>query len=52
MITVEKIGGTSMSHFEDVLKNIMLRDPAKVFGRVYVVSAYAGVKKPTTFGLV
>ncbi len=43
MITVEKIGGTSMSHFEDVLKNIMLRDPKKVFGRVYVVSAYAGV---------
>ena len=43
MITVEKIGGTSMSHFEDVLKNIMLRDPQTVFGRVYVVSAYAGV---------
>ena len=43
MITVEKIGGTSMSHFEDVLKNIMLRDPRQVFGRVYVVSAYSGV---------
>ncbi len=43
MITVEKIGGTSMSQFDEVLKNIMLRDPAKVHGRIYVVSAYAGV---------
>ena len=43
MISVEKIGGTSMSAFEDVLRNIMLRDPKRVNGRVYVVSAYAGV---------
>jgi aspartate kinase len=43
MITVEKIGGTSMSRFEDVLHNIMLREPDHVYGRVYVVSAYAGV---------
>ncbi len=43
MITVEKIGGTSMSQFGDVLKNIMLRDPKNVFGRVYIVSAYSGV---------
>jgi len=43
MITVEKIGGTSMSRFDEVLKNIMLRDPKHVSGRVYVVSAYAGV---------
>ncbi len=43
MITVEKIGGTSMSKFDDVLKNIMLRDPGQVTGRVYIVSAYAGV---------
>jgi aspartate kinase len=43
MITVEKIGGTSMSRFEDVLRNIMMRDPNHVYGRVYVVSAYAGV---------
>jgi aspartate kinase len=43
MISVEKIGGTSMSAFEDVLRNIMLRDPRHVHGRVYVVSAYAGV---------
>ncbi len=43
MITVEKIGGTSMSRFDEVLNNIMLRDPQRVYGRVYVVSAYAGV---------
>ncbi len=43
MITVEKIGGTSMSRFDEVLRNIMLRDPGLVLGRVYVVSAYAGV---------
>ncbi len=43
MISVEKIGGTSMSQFGEVLKNIMLRDPDHVYGRVYVVSAYAGV---------
>jgi aspartate kinase len=43
MISVEKIGGTSMSQFDEVLRNIMLRDPKHVYGRVYVVSAYAGV---------
>jgi aspartate kinase len=43
MITVEKIGGTSMSRFDEVLRNIMLRDPKNVYGRVYVVSAYSGV---------
>jgi len=43
MITVEKIGGTSMTHFDEVLRNIMLRDAKNVYGRVYVVSAYAGV---------
>ncbi len=43
MISVEKIGGTSMSQFDEVLRNIMLRDPKRVYGRVYVVSAYAGV---------
>jgi aspartate kinase len=32
-----------MSQFGDVLKNIMLREPDRIFGRVYVVSAYAGV---------
>jgi aspartate kinase len=43
MISVEKIGGTSMSRFDEVLKNIMLRDPKNIYGRVYVVSAYSGV---------
>jgi aspartate kinase len=43
MLTVEKIGGTSMSRFDEVLKNIILRDPKSVNGRVYVVSAYAGI---------
>ena len=43
MITVEKIGGSSMSRFHEVLDNVMLRDPKRVYGRVYVVSAYAGV---------
>jgi aspartate kinase len=43
MISVEKVGGTSMSQFADVLRNIMLRDPNRIYGRVYIVSAYAGV---------
>jgi len=43
MITVEKIGGTSMSRFDEVLRNIMMRDNDRVYGRIYVVSAYAGV---------
>ena len=42
MLTVEKIGGTSMSAFADVLQNIIFhgRGPAN---RILVVSAYAGV---------
>ncbi len=43
MITVEKVGGTSMSKFGEVLENIILRDPNRIYGRVYVVSAFAGV---------
>jgi aspartate kinase len=43
MISVEKIGGTSMSRFDEVLKNIILRDPKHVYGRVFIVSAYSGV---------
>jgi len=42
-LTVEKIGGTSMSRFSEVLSNVILRDPKHVYGRIYVVSAYAGV---------
>jgi aspartate kinase len=41
--TVEKIGGTSMSRFSEVLSNVILHDPSHVYGRIYVVSAYAGV---------
>lgn len=45
MLTVEKIGGTSMSKFEDVLKNIIIgnRDKSALYNRVFVVSAYGGV---------
>ena len=45
MLTVEKIGGTSMSKFQDVLKNIVHYPNEKGFryGRVFVVSAYGGI---------
>jgi len=43
LISVEKIGGTSMSAFGDVLRHIMLYDKQRIFGRIYVVSAYSGV---------
>ena len=45
MLTVEKIGGTSMSMFQDVLKNIIVGNRAKqnLYNRVFVVSAYSGV---------
>ncbi|KLV04653.1 aspartate kinase [Photobacterium aquae] len=40
--TVEKIGGTSMSAFDDVLDNILLR-PENPYNRAFIVSAYGGV---------
>ncbi len=45
MLTVEKIGGTSMLRFQDVLKNIVHYPHEKEFkyGRVLVVSAYGGI---------
>ena len=45
MLTVEKIGGTSMSAYEQVFNNIILygRTPENLYNRVFVVSAYAGV---------
>lgn len=45
MLTVEKIGGTSMSQFEDVLKNIIVGDrkPDECYNRIFVVSAYNNV---------
>lgn len=45
MLTVEKIGGTSMSKLDDVLKNIINypQDERFRYGRVFVVSAFGGV---------
>lgn len=45
MLTVEKIGGTSMSSFHDVLKNIIIgnRKPDEMYNRIFVVSAYNNV---------
>jgi len=45
MLTVEKIGGTSMSKFEDVMNNIIMKPCAGCgfYNRVYVVSAYNNV---------
>ena len=45
MLTVEKIGGTSMVKFEEVINNI-IKDPTSndfSYNRVFVVSAYAKV---------
>jgi aspartate kinase len=45
MLTVEKIGGTSMSKFHDVLKNIIIgkRKPGDYYNRIFVISAYNNV---------
>lgn len=45
MLTVEKIGGTSMSQFKDVLENIIIgkRKPEDLYNRIFVVSAYNNV---------
>ena len=45
MLTVEKIGGTSMSQFGDVIKNIILGDGKSkdLYNRIFVVSAYSNV---------
>lgn len=45
MLTVEKIGGTSMSAFHDVVKNIVIgnRKPSEYYNRILVVSAYNNV---------
>ena len=44
-LTVEKIGGSSMSKFHDVLRNIVLgkRMPDQMCNRIFVVSAYDNV---------
>ncbi|KJY82130.1 aspartate kinase [Vibrio galatheae] len=42
--TVEKIGGTSMTAFDAVLDNILLRpEEDAMYNRVFVVSAYGGI---------
>ena len=43
MLLVEKIGGTSMSRFADVLNNIVRNGKSQLTHRILVVSAYAGV---------
>jgi aspartate kinase len=45
MLTVEKIGGTSMSRFDEVLKNIVIgkRRKDEYYNRIFVVSAYNNV---------
>ncbi len=45
MLTVEKIGGTSMSQFGDCLNNIIRgnRKPDEMYNRIFVVSAYNNV---------
>ena len=43
--TVEKIGGTSMSRFGEIVENIIIgkRQGAELYNRVFVVSAYGGI---------
>lgn len=45
MHTVEKIGGTSMTQFGEVLRNIIVgqRPPERLYHRIFVVSAYGGI---------
>ncbi len=45
MLTVEKIGGTSMSMFQDVMNNIIMKpcEGCNYYNRVFVVSAYNNV---------
>ena len=43
--TVEKIGGTSMSRFGEVMKNVIIgsRKENELYNRIFVVSAYSGI---------
>ena len=45
MHTVEKIGGTSMSRFDEVLNTLFIgeRRNAELYNRIFVVSAYGGM---------
>ncbi len=42
-LRVEKIGGTTMSRFGEILNNVILKDKDDIYNRIYVVSAYSGV---------
>ncbi len=42
-LRVEKIGGTAMSRFGEILDNVILRDKNDIFNRIFVVSAYSGI---------
>ena len=43
--TVEKIGGTSMTCFGDIMNNVIIggRSEAELYNRAFVVSAYGGI---------
>ena len=43
--TVEKIGGTSMTRFGELMANILIGDRkgSELYNRIFVVSAYGGV---------
>ena len=45
MHTVEKIGGTSMSRFGELMDNILIgkRSASDLYNRIFVVSAYGGI---------
>ena len=45
MLTVEKIGGSSMSKFQDVLDNIIIGQKRNnsLYNRIFIVSAYSNV---------
>jgi aspartate kinase len=42
-LRVEKIGGTTMSRFGEVLSNVILRNTNDIYDRIFVVSAYSGI---------
>ena len=46
MHTVEKIGGTSMSRFEELMDTILVgkrTTQEELYNRIFVVSAYGGI---------
>ena len=42
-LRIEKIGGTSMTRFPEIIKNIILYDKDDIYNRVYIVSGYDGI---------